>query len=132
MRFLWSNGGHIGLVHTGHKGAWPLCLRWFLNFTYSGLPPCQVAKTCHHLLDSVQIEHIPPQLLGGKLGRLPLHRPHYSTSWVFSGPLGSPEYENQMPPANNWNTFAVLVQCLEVPSKYYNSYQRTFLSTAPL
>ena len=30
-RFSWSSGGHIGLVHTGHKGAWPLCLRWFLN-----------------------------------------------------------------------------------------------------
>ena len=51
-RFSWSSGGHIGLVHTGHKGAWPLCLRWFLNFTYSGLTPCQVAKTCHHLHDS--------------------------------------------------------------------------------
>ena len=49
---LLCDGGHIWLVHTGHKGAWSLCLRWFLNSPHSSLSPCQVAKTCHKVRNS--------------------------------------------------------------------------------
>ena len=37
---------------------------------------------------------------------------HDSTTWVFLGTLGSPKYENQMPPEKNWDALAVLAPCL--------------------
>ena len=56
------DGGHFNLVHTGRKGATPLCLRWFLNTLYPYVTPCKIAKTCHQVPDYHESDAFPSQL----------------------------------------------------------------------
>ena len=52
----------LDFAHTGHQGAKPPCLRWFLKTLCPYLTLCQVTESCHQVPNSYEYGHIPSPL----------------------------------------------------------------------